>query len=157
MSEYVEFSVDSEVRLQRLRTVLAVLQSEKRGEPHKSTAELEALFGSDAMEHFDRPSAAARERRREDLKTKPVIELPTANAAGARWDFDSMIHGIMDGDYDLIGCDRVSDSRAQLEFFANGYPYGGVGALVALAEAFGFKVTGIEDGTGYVPVSEGER
>lgn len=157
MSEYVEFSVDSEARLQTLRAVLAVLQSEKRGETHTSTAELEALFGSDAMEHFDRPGAAARERRREDLKTKPVIELATSDAPRARWDFDSLIHGIMEGDYDLIGCDRTGDNRAQLKFFANGYPYGGVGALVALLESFGFNVTGIEDGTGYVAVSRGER
>ena len=151
--EYVEFSVESEAQLERLRAVVAALQSEKRGETRRSTAELEALFGPDTLEHFNRPGAAAREQRREELSTRVVIELPTEHSVSARWDFDSMIQAIKDGDYDLIGCDRLSDGRVQLRFFANGYPYGGVGALVALVEAFGFAVTGIEDGTGYVAVS----
>lgn len=157
MSVYVEFSVESDARLKHLQTVVAVLQSQKRGAPRKSTAELEAIFGSDALAHFDRPCAAAREQRRQDLETKPVVELPTENAAGARWDFDSMIHSIMDGDYDITGCDRVDGDSARLEIFADGYPYGGVGGLVALVEAFGFRVTGIDDGTGYIRVSQGER
>ena len=41
---------------------------------------------------------------------------------------------------------------ARLNFDALAYPYGGVGGLVALVEAFGFMVTGIEDGTGYFAV-----
>jgi hypothetical protein len=157
MSEYIEFSVDSDARLKKLQTVVAVLQAQKRGQPRKSTAELEAIFGSDALAHFDRPGAAAREQRRHDLETKPVVELPTENAAGARWDFDSMIHSIMDGDYDILGCDRVDGDTARLNIYADAYPYGGVGGLVAVVEAFGFRVTGIDDGTGYIRVSRGEK
>jgi hypothetical protein len=157
MSEYVEFSVDHEAQLERLRALVVALQSEKRGETQRSTVELEALFGPDLLERFERPSAAARARRREELRSRPVVELPTERAVGTRWDFDSMIHAIMEGDYDLLGCDRVGERRARLTFVANGHPYGGVGALVALVEALGMRVTGIQDGTGYIAIPPAGR
>jgi hypothetical protein len=80
------------------------------------------------------------------------VETPTEDAAGLRWDFDSMIWSIMEAEYDLLGCERVVGGAARLNFQALAYPYGGVGGLVALVEVFGFVVTGIEDGTGYVAV-----
>lgn len=152
MSEYVEFRVHSEERLQQLARVLVELQREKTTLQRRSPDELQAIFDSDALRYFELPAPEERAQRRIDLQTRPVIETPTTMAAGLRWDFDSMIWSIMEAEYTLIGCERVGSGAARLNFDALAYPYGGVGGLVALVEAFGFVVTGIEDGTGCVAV-----
>jgi hypothetical protein len=153
MSEYVEFRVDSEERLQRLVRVLVELQREKAGPVRRSPEALQAIFDPEALRHFEWPAPEERAQRRVDLRTRPVVETQTEAAAGLRWDFDSMIWSIMEAEYALLGCERVGGDAARLKFDALAYPYGGVGGLVALVEAFGFAVTGIEDGTGYVAVS----
>jgi hypothetical protein len=52
-------------------------------------------------------------------------------------------------DYDLVGVRALADREAVLEFNPHGYPYGGTGALRALVRAFGCRVVGVDDGTGY--------
>jgi hypothetical protein len=151
MSEYIEFRVHSEDRFQQLVRVVAELQREKAGPARRSLEDLQTIFDQDTLRRFEWPAPAERAQRRLDLKTRPVVETPTENAAGLRWDFDSMIWAIMEAEYDLLGCERVGGA-ARLNFQALAYPYGGVGGLVALVEVFGFVVTGIEDGTGYVAV-----
>jgi hypothetical protein len=152
MSEFIEFRVHSEERLQQLARVLVELQREKTTPQRRSPDELQAIFDPDALRHFELPAPEERAQRRVDLHTRPVIETPTTTAAGLRWDFDSMIWSVMEAEYTLIGCERVASGAARLNFDALAYPYGGVGGLVALVEAFGFMVTGIEDGTGYFAV-----
>ncbi len=152
MSEYVEFRVHSQDRFQRLVRVVAELQREKAGPARRSLEALQRLFDEDVLRRFAWPGPAERAQRRVDLATRPVVETPTENAAGLRWDFDSMIWSIMEAEYELLGCEEVAGGTARLSFQALAYPYGGVGGLVALVEAFGFVVTGIEDGTGYVAV-----
>jgi hypothetical protein len=151
MAEYIEFRVHSEDRFQQLVRVVAELQREKAGPGRRSPEELQTLFDRDALERFAWPAPAQRAQRRLDLETRPILVTPTENAVGSRWDFDSMIRAIMDAEYDLLGCERVGGA-ARLSFRALAYPYGGVGGLVALVEVFGFVVTGIEDGTGYLAV-----
>ena len=63
-----------------------------------------------------------------------------------------MIDAFEMGEYELVNCKVVGPGKGRLEFYALAYPYGGVGCMVALIEAFGFKTTGIEDGTGFQPV-----
>jgi hypothetical protein len=157
MSEYVEFRVHSEERLQQLARVVAELHREKTGPVRRSVEELQAIFDQDVLQRFEWPAPRERAQRRMDLQTRPVVEMPTESAAGSRWDFDSMIWSIMEAEYSLLGCERASNGAARLNFDALAYPYGGVGGLVALVEAFGFVVTGIEDGTGYVPVPNSDR
>lgn len=149
MSEYVEFSVHSRDRLPLLLRVVQELRHEKSSERRRSLQELESLFDDDALSHFFWPTVAERAQRLRDLSTRPVVETPTEQTVGLRWDFDSMIHAIMEAEYDLLGCEPSEAGKARLNFRALAYPYGGVGGLVALVEAFGFAVTGIEDGTGY--------
>ncbi len=56
----------------------------------------------------------------------------------------------VNGEYNLVSCELTDDGTARLNFDTLAYPYGGVGCMVALVEAFGGVVTGIEDGTGSV-------
>jgi hypothetical protein len=157
MSEYVEFRVHSEERFRQLARVVIELRREKAGPVRRSPEELQAVFDEDALRHFEWTAPEERARRRIDLDTRLVVETPTERAAGLRWDFDSMIWSIMEAEYVLLGCERVGSGAARLNFDALAYPYGGVGGLVALVEAFGFVVTGIEDGTGYVAVPNSDQ
>jgi hypothetical protein len=157
MPEFVEFSVHSRERLRDLQRVVLELQREKTADRRRSVEELEALFDADAASHFLRPTGPERARRRRDLATRPVIVTPTEQTVGLRWDLDSLVHAVMEGEYELLRCEPADAGKARLEFRALAYPYGGVGALVALVEAFGFTVTGIDDGTGYRPVAVERR
>ena len=65
-----------------------------------------------------------------------------------QWDFVSMLDEFWNGDYDLIAI-RPQATRYALEFNPHGYPFGGIGSLVALVECFGDRVVGVDDGTGY--------
>jgi hypothetical protein len=83
-------------------------------------------------------------------RNTPITVTPTERTSGRRWDLLAMIDAFADGEYELRSCEMVGDGRARLEFDSFAYPYGGVGCMVALVEAFGFRVVGIDDGTGHV-------
>jgi hypothetical protein len=157
MAEFVEFSVHSRERLRDLERIVVELRREKGSDRRRRVEELEALFDAEASSRLLWPTGPERARRRHDLATRPVIEIPTDQTVGLRWDLDSLVHAVMEGEYELLGCEPAAAGKARLEFRALAYPYGGVGALVALVEAFGFTVTGIDDGTGYLPVGVERR
>ena len=92
-------------------------------------------------------------QRLEDLRTRPIIETPTEDSTGLTWDFDSLIDAFVNGEYVLLSCEKMEGSTARLNFDALAYPYGGVGCMVSLVEAFDCIVTGIEDGTGFVSMT----
>jgi len=154
MSEFIEFTIHSRDRLHQLRRVVLELQRDKADNNRRDSTALQSLFDQDALSHFSWPTPEGRVERLHDLATRPVLLTPTEQAVGQCWDFDSMIHAIMEGEYDLLGCEPSVPGKAVLRFDAQAYPYGGVGALVALVEAFGFAVSGIDDGTGYLAVAD---
>jgi hypothetical protein len=49
------------------------------------------------------------------------------------------------GDYELLGVRRITETRARLEYEPHGLPYGGSECMVALVEAFGSRVAGVRD------------
>ncbi len=154
MSEYIEFVAHSQERLRQLQRVVIELQRGKTAAEQGPEGEFQRLFDEEALSHFAWPTPTQRAQRLNDLRTRPVVLTPTDQAIGQRWDFDSMVQAIMEAEYDLLACEPSPGGKARLSFRAQAYPYGGVGALVALVEAFGFTVTGIEDGTGPIAVED---
>jgi hypothetical protein len=150
MSEFVEFSISSPERFAALQCVFAELKRDKDVGDWRSNDELRNLFDAEAQSHFYWPADDVRRQRLEDLRTRPIIETPTDQATGLLWDFDHLVDSFINGEYNLVSCDSTADGKARLNFDALAYPYGGVGCMVALVEAFGGVVTGIEDGTGFV-------
>lgn len=61
------------------------------------------------------------------------------------WDFHSLVDCLHSGDYAVLGLELCGDSTAELQVFPYGYPYGGVGPLIALAEGFGFVILGVNE------------
>jgi len=153
MSEFVEFSISSPERFAALRRVFAELKRDKDADDWRSEEELLKVFDAEALSHFYWPPDDVRRQRLEDLWARPIIETPKEHATGLTWDFDSLMDAFVNGEYNLLSCEMVDDRKARLNFYALAYPYGGVGCMVALVEAFSGVVTGIEDGTGFVSFS----
>ncbi len=61
---------------------------------------------------------------------------------GAGWDFYRVFEAIEESEYDVLDCVLVEPGVGELRINPHAYPYGGVGPLIALAEAFGFAVLG---------------
>src|SRR5579871_5098713 len=150
MSQFVEFSISSQERFAALQRVFGELKRDKEACNWRSNGEFLNLFDAEALSHFHWPPDDVRRQRLEDLRTKLTIETPTEQATGLRWDFDSLVDAFVNGEYNLLNCEMTDDGKARLNFDALAYPYGGVGCMVALVEAFGGIVTGIEDGTGFI-------
>lgn len=154
MSEFVEFSISSPERFAALQRVFAELKHDKDSESWRSNEELLKFFDTTSLNHFYWPPDDVRRQRLEDLRTRPIIETPTVQATGLTWDFDSLINAFASGEYNLLSCELLQNEIARLDFHALAYPYGGVGCMVALIEAFDGAVTGIDDGTGFVSFVE---
>lgn len=56
-----------------------------------------------------------------------------------------MFEAFEEGEYDLIGCEMIGNGVAEIQIDPHAYPYGGVGPLIALVEAFGFTVLGVNE------------
>lgn len=149
MSEFIEFSVNDPQRFQRLKCAFDELKKDKNSGTFRSDEDWPKLFDSAALDCFSWQSAEGRRQWLDDSQHHPILVTPTEDATGLRWDFFSMIDAFRNGEYELRSCELVASGKGRMEFFAFAYPYGGVGCMVALIESFGFKVIGIEDGTGY--------
>jgi len=150
MSEFVEFSISSLERFSALQRVFAELKHDKDADDWRSNEEMLKFFDIESRSHFYWPPDDARRQRLEDLRTRVVLETPTEQATGLTWDFDSLMDAFVNGEYNLLSCEIIHDGKARLNFYSLSYPYGGVGCMAALIEAFGGVVTGIDDGTGFV-------
>lgn len=150
MSEFIEFTVKSLGRFSGLQRVFAALKRDKAADDWRTNEELLQLFDAESLGHFYWPEKGERIQRLQDLRTRPVVITPTEETLSRMWDFDSLIDAFVNGEYELLDCELTDSGNARLNFYAHAYPYGGVGCMVALVEAFGCTVTGIEDGTGFV-------
>ncbi len=153
MSEFIDFSVTSPERFVVLQRVFTELKRQKDNGDWRTANEMLGVFDEESLRHFYWPTDDERLQRLEDLRTRPIIETPTEESAGLMWDFDSFLDAFANGEYELLSCDMSDGNKARLNFHALAYPFGGVGCMVALVEAFDCVVTGIDDGTGFVRIT----
>ena len=149
MSEFIEFSVRSPERFSALQRAFTEIKLDKDANHWREANEMLKCFDVESLRHFHWPEDDERLKRLEDLRTRPVIVTPTEHSTGLTWDFDSLMHAFINGEYNLLSCEMSEGGKARLNFYSLAYPYGGVGCMVALVEAFGCVVTGINDGTGF--------
>jgi len=123
-TEFVEFEVDDRAKFEALRRIFSELKRDKDADEFREDDQWLPMLDDEAKSYFDNGQAPP----------------------GTRWDFLSMIDAFRNGEYELRTCDLVQPGKARMSFFALAYPYGGVGCMVALAEAFGFRVTLVHDG-----------
>lgn len=151
MSEFVEFVVHDPARFRALQRVFEELKKDKAADRFRASDDWLGVVDAEARARFTGANTPTREAREVamELDPRPIRITPTSKTTGLVWDFFSMIDAFQNGEYELRSCDMVGPTTARWNFFALAYPYGGVGCMVALIEAHGFRVTGINDGTGY--------
>jgi len=72
----------------------------------------------------------------------------TADIEGFIWHFYSMIDYLVKNlDVTLLECQQIEDDRGRLEFYPNGYPYGGIEGLIMFLQSFGCYATKIDEGS----------
>lgn len=142
----VQFRINDSQRFSELCSVYAQIKHDKDIGTFRNPAGWVVLMPDAIKANFEWPTAEERNRW-VSVRSSTVIVVSDPNQQlGARWDFYRVFESFEEGDYVVLGCERCSDSIGELRIDpCFGYPYGGVGPLIALAEAFGFEVLGVNE------------
>jgi hypothetical protein len=138
---FVEFEVASEERFQRLGAVVRAIAEAKGSDDFHDDDYWLTFFDEAARSHFWWPTPEDLQDWRRRWFDTPVERRFTDPSLVTPWTLGSLIDAFRNGEYDLLGCRRVDDRAARLEFEPWAWPYGGAGCMRALVEAFGHRVT----------------
>jgi hypothetical protein len=145
---YIKFEARDDRSLDRLTATVEAFKRDKIGEARRPIDGWAASFTSDELSTFWSPDELEMESWNKYWFSTPLPKRHSPEMPLPPWQFESMLEAILEnGEYDLIGVRRVNQREAVLEFDPHAYPYGG--ALRALVRAFGHRIIGVDDGTGY--------
>jgi hypothetical protein len=144
MEEFgIRFSVTNQTQFASLVVLFDRLKLDKVAGVEGTPEAWSALVPEDVRRHFGVPNDEARQRRIADRP--PIIIREPSEQLGATWDFYRVFESIEEGDYDLLACEMVAPNTAEIHINPHGYPYGGVGPFIALAESYGFHILGVNE------------
>lgn len=146
---FVQFEILNSDALNRLSNATRALSHAKVEESDRGEEDWKKLFAESDLAAFWWPTPEEAEEHSKFWFSTPLPQRHAADMPSPPWHFMSMIDAILGGEYDLIGVRATSATEAVLEFEPHAYPFGGIGALRALVRAFGHKIRGFDDGTGY--------
>lgn len=141
----VRFTASSPQRFNLLQSLYAEVKRDKDAGEFRDPARWLALVPDEIKGQFSWPTAEEREYWLAIRYTTPIAIPSTSQQLGGQWDFYRVFEAIEESEYDVLGCEMVSDDIAEMRIDPQAYPYGGVGPLIALAEAFGFAVLGVNE------------
>jgi hypothetical protein len=150
----VRFAVSSRERFHALRALFLEVKKDKDAEEFRDPAAWVGLVPDEIKGNFEWPSDAERQEWLTVRAVTPIaIGLP-ADQLGGGWNFYSVFESFENGEYTLLSCEMVGDNVAEMQIDPWSYPYGGLGPMIALAEAFGFTVLGVNECGRYEPRAE---
>jgi hypothetical protein len=139
------FRVTGSSRFQQLCSLFNEIKRDKDAEDFRAPEMWLDLIPDDVKNAF---SLLTSEERSEWQRVRFEMVISVASPSeqiGGTWVFDRVFESIEECDYSLLCCQMVEADVAEIHIDPNGYPYGGVGALIALTEAFGFFVLGVNE------------
>lgn len=139
----IRFAVDDHTRFARLAELFERLKSDKAAGVLGHPEIWKSLVPEDVRCCFNSPDDETRMKYLADRP--PIIILEPSDQLGATWDFCRVFESIEEGDYELLTCKLVASDTAEIHINPFGYPYGGLGPFIALAEAFGFRILGVNE------------
>jgi hypothetical protein len=140
---FVEFEVNDGARFRKLQEVFAALQQGKRsGDFPEDQSYWLSFFDDSARAYFWWPTEAEYEEWLARWYATPLPQRWSDSSLDMGWLFEAMIDAFRNGEYDLVACRLVGGNRARIEYEPLAWPFGGSGCMKALAECFGFTVTG---------------
>jgi hypothetical protein len=146
---FVKFEIVSADSFDRLSQVVAELAGAKRSGEAREVESWRASFAPGELAAFWSPDEDEMRQWNEFWFSTPLPKRHSPEMPMPPWDFASILDAVLGAEYDLLGVRRVSPTIGHLEFEPDAYPYGGTGALRALIAAFGHRIVGMDDGTGY--------
>ena len=144
MSQFVRFQVSDPDKFQALRRLFLEVRKDKEIDHFRTPDDWIDLIPTEVRARFYWPSAPERERWLSVRSTTPISVGMPDSYLGRRWNFYSVFEAFENGEYSLLECEMTDKTTAEMRIEAWAYPYGGVGCLIALAEAFGFGGPGRE-------------
>jgi hypothetical protein len=150
----VHFRIDREDMFPSLVAVFDALKTAKIADEFPDIQEWLPLLHSEARTHFYWPSPDEQAELAVARATRPVIITEPSEAIGQEWDFSSLLDAVRNGEYQMLEVAKVSDETAELRINPESYPYGGIGAFIALIEAHGMYVLGVNEYGKYQPRAE---
>lgn len=141
----VRFEVNDPQRFASLRSLYAEVRRDKDAEAFRDSGEWVKLVPDEIKGRFSWPTAAERLHWLAVRDSTPIIIPPPSQQIGNEWDFYRVFEAIEESEYDVLDCEMVSEGVAEIRIYPHAYPYGGVGPLIALVEAFGFIVLGVNE------------
>ncbi len=149
----VKFNSGSDVHFEALKRLFEAVKKDKDDESSRDESEWINFIPEELRPNFIWPTEVERSEWQDFSKDKPVAIPDVAHQLSEKWDFYSIIDAFHNGDYDLLKCERIAESY-EMHIYPYGYPYGGIGPLIALAEGFGFQVVGVNEYGKYLDRSE---
>jgi len=150
----VRFRVTNPSRFETLKSLYAEIKLDKDGDQSRDPAEWVRLVPDDVKSHFSWPTLEERAHWLAVRSSTPIAVPAPSQQIGTQWDFYRVFEAIEEGEYEVLGCEMVDDETAEMRIDPHSYPYGDVGPLIALAEAFGFAVLGVNEYGKYQSRSE---
>jgi hypothetical protein len=141
----VNFRVDQEDLFPSLVSVFEVLKEAKSSEDFSDAKTLEVQLSAEVKSHFYWPTDQEKVDAEEARANLPIRITEPSEALGGKWDLGSLLHAIENGEYNLLEIIKTSDSTAELRIDPEAYPYGGIGAFMALVEAHGMHILGVNE------------
>jgi len=141
-----------ERRFAELAALFAEVKRDKAAGTFRDPEAWLALVPDAVKASFEWPTEEERARWLAVRDSTPIYVEDAADVLGEPWDFYAVFEAFENGEYELLACEHVGDGLAQLTIEPFAYPYGGAGPLIALVEAFGFRIVGVNEYGEYVPV-----
>jgi hypothetical protein len=141
----VQFTVNNPQRFETLRYLYAEVKRDKDAGCFRDPAEWVSLVPDEIKAQFSWPTLDERNRWLAVRNSTIVAIPPPSEQLGAHWDFYRVFEAIEESEYDVLECEMAGEGVGEMRINLHAYPYGGVGPLIALAEAFGFTVLGVNE------------
>ena len=140
-TEYIEFDLNDNDKFEDLLKVYQLISESKKIEDVKSDQFWLSVF----------PDYSLKQYHFSETDLKPEFE--TAKSDNGTWHFYSMTEHLTENlDVELLECKKINNEKARLNFYANGYPYGGITGLTIFLNSFDFKASKIDEGGGVYDV-----
>ncbi len=140
-NEYIEFEMNNKDKFNDLTKLLDIISTSKKSGDYKTNEYWLDKFPNYTLKHYYFSES--------DLKP----EFKTNELKDGVWHFYSMTQHLVENiDIEFLKCEKIGDGKARLEFYACGYPYGGITGLTLFLKSFDFKAIEIDEGGGIYKV-----
>lgn len=145
MEEFgIRFNLGNEEHFEALQQLFEAIKKDKDNDSPRSEEEWIGFVPEELKSNFVWPDKDERDEWIEFSRNRPIAIPDVADQISAKWDFYCIVDAFHNGDYDLLQCNKVNNSY-EMHIYPYGYPYGGLGPLIALAEGFGFQIVGVNE------------